>query len=102
MGFEFCNDRNLRNPLEYYLQKIQGYSEFILAGHSLGTIKSVRYLFEGEYADTIRSLILLAPFDKMDILKNIPAFTECGAGLPNANSKEGLSSSISGINISDL
>lgn len=42
----------------------EGYSEIILTGHSLGTIKSVRYLFEGEYKDKIKKLILLAPFDK--------------------------------------
>lgn len=42
----------------------EGYSEIILAGHSLGTIKAVRYLFEGEYKDKIKKLILLAPFDK--------------------------------------
>ncbi|MCA9382503.1 alpha/beta fold hydrolase [Candidatus Dojkabacteria bacterium] len=44
--------------------KNEGYEEIILMGHSLGTIKSVRYLFEGEYANVVKSLILLAPFDK--------------------------------------
>jgi predicted alpha/beta hydrolase family esterase len=34
-----------------------------LQGHSLGTFKIVRYLFEGKYADKINKLILLAPFD---------------------------------------
>lgn len=42
----------------------EGYSEIILAGHSLGTIKSVRYLFEGDYKAKIKKLVLLAPFDK--------------------------------------
>jgi len=42
----------------------QGYRKIILMGHSLGTIKSVRYLFEGEYKDRVTKLILLAPFDK--------------------------------------
>lgn len=42
----------------------EGYSRFILAGHSLGTLKSVRYLFEGEYKDSVEKLVLLAPFDK--------------------------------------
>jgi predicted alpha/beta-fold hydrolase len=42
----------------------EGYSEIILTGHSLGTIKSIRYLFEGEYKDKIKKLVLLAPFDK--------------------------------------
>lgn len=42
----------------------EGYEEVVLAGHSLGTIKVVRYLFEGEHKDKISKLILLAPFDK--------------------------------------
>ena len=46
-----------------YLLKL-GYTKFILAGHSLGTIKTVRYLSEGKYASLIRKIILLAPFDK--------------------------------------
>lgn len=41
-----------------------GYKSFNLIGHSLGTIKSVRYIFEGEYKDLINKLVLLAPFDK--------------------------------------
>lgn len=42
----------------------EGYTDIVLAGHSLGTIKAVRYLFEGEHKDKISKLILLAPFDK--------------------------------------
>jgi pimeloyl-ACP methyl ester carboxylesterase len=42
----------------------EGYSNIALIGHSLGTIKSVRYLFEGEFKDKISKLVLLAPFDK--------------------------------------
>jgi pimeloyl-ACP methyl ester carboxylesterase len=42
----------------------KGYSNIILAGHSFGTFKSVRYLFEGEYKDKISKIVLLAPFDK--------------------------------------
>lgn len=42
----------------------QGYKEIVLMGHSLGTVKSVRYLFEGELKDKVSKLILLAPFDK--------------------------------------
>ncbi len=41
----------------------EGYENIILQGHSLGTMKVVRYLFEGKYADKINKLILLAPFD---------------------------------------
>lgn len=42
----------------------EGYTKIVLAGHSLGTIKSVRYLFEGKFKDKVRKLVLLAPFDK--------------------------------------
>jgi predicted alpha/beta-fold hydrolase len=42
----------------------EGYQEIVLQGHSLGTIKVIRYLFEGEYKDKINKLILLAPFEK--------------------------------------
>lgn len=42
----------------------EGYKDIVLVGHSLGTIKAVRYLFEGKYQDKISKLILLAPFDK--------------------------------------
>jgi len=41
-----------------------GYQKIGLIGHSLGTIKVIRYLFEGKYKNKINSLILLAPFDK--------------------------------------
>lgn len=42
----------------------EGYEQIILQGHSLGTVKVVRYLFEGKYKNKIHKLILLAPFDK--------------------------------------
>ncbi|HUW21815.1 MAG TPA: alpha/beta hydrolase [Candidatus Bathyarchaeia archaeon] len=42
----------------------EGYKEIVLMGHSLGTMKAVRYLFEGEYKNKINKLILLSPFDK--------------------------------------
>lgn len=42
----------------------EGYEKIVLAGHSLGTIKVVRYLFEGRFRDQVSKLILLAPFDK--------------------------------------
>lgn len=41
----------------------EGYGEIYLQGHSLGTIKSVRYLFEGKYKDKVKKLILICPFD---------------------------------------
>lgn len=43
----------------------EGYQEIILLGHSAGTIKAVRYLFEGELADKVTKLILLAPIDPL-------------------------------------
>lgn len=42
----------------------EGYQDIVLMGHSLGTIKVIRYLFEGEHKDTIKKIVLLAPFDK--------------------------------------
>jgi pimeloyl-ACP methyl ester carboxylesterase len=47
----------------------RGYSEIILMGHSLGTHKVVRYLFEGEFSHLVTKLILLAPFDKNGYLE---------------------------------
>lgn len=48
----------------------QGYKEIILQGHSLGTMKVSRYLLEGKYADSVIKLILLAPFDIMQLLED--------------------------------
>lgn len=48
-----------------------GYSKFILAGHSLGTYKVVRYLFEGDNHSEIIALSLLAPFDKNGYIKRL-------------------------------
>lgn len=56
--------------IEFLLEK--GYDKVVLQGHSLGTIKVVRYLREGKYADKVEKLILLSPFDKK-------------AGLPSYN-----------------
>lgn len=52
--------------LKYLLD--EGYKEIVLMGHSLGTMKVVRYLFEGEYRDKINKLILLSPFDKKGLM----------------------------------
>ncbi len=48
--------------IDFLLQ--DGYKDIALIGHSLGTIKAVRYLFEGKYKDRVSKLVLLAPFDK--------------------------------------
>jgi pimeloyl-ACP methyl ester carboxylesterase len=43
----------------------EGYTEIVLMGHSAGTVKAVRYLFEGELREKINKLILLAPIDPL-------------------------------------
>lgn len=53
--------------VEFLLDK--GYEMIILQGHSLGTMKAVRYLSEGKFADKIEKLILLSPFDKKGALE---------------------------------
>jgi predicted alpha/beta-fold hydrolase len=42
----------------------RGFENIILAGHSLGTLKIVRYLSEGRQSSKITKLLLLCPFDK--------------------------------------
>lgn len=46
-----------------------GFTNITLMGHSLGTYKVVRYLFEGKHKDKIKKLILLSPFDKKILLE---------------------------------
>ncbi len=48
----------------------QGYTKVILQGHSLGTMKIVRYLSEGSHVDKVRKLILLAPFDIIQLAQD--------------------------------
>ena len=43
----------------------KGYNKIILIGHSVGTVKVVRYLFEGEYKNNIAKLILISPIDPL-------------------------------------
>lgn len=43
----------------------EGYREIVLMGHSAGTVKAVRYLFEGELKDKVNKLILLSPIDPL-------------------------------------
>lgn len=40
------------------------YEKIILVGHSLGTIKVIRYLYEGGMSDFVKKVILVCPFDK--------------------------------------
>lgn len=46
----------------------ENYERIILMGHSLGTYKAVRYLFEGQYRDRVTKLILLSPFDQIGLM----------------------------------
>lgn len=46
----------------------QGYKDIVLAGHSLGTYKVVRYLFQGKYKDNVKKLILICPFDQAALM----------------------------------
>lgn len=62
--YEKINEAHLDISAWIERLKVLGFNKFILAGHSLGTIKSVRYLFEGKYKNEIDKIILLAPFDK--------------------------------------
>lgn len=54
--------------IEFLLK--QDYKNIILQGHSLGTIKVVRYIFEGKYKDKIKKLILLSPFDGKALIES--------------------------------
>lgn len=47
-----------------------GYENIILQGHSLGTVKAVRYLFEGTHRKKIKKLILLSPFDAKGLFQH--------------------------------
>ncbi|MBI4836348.1 MAG: alpha/beta hydrolase [Candidatus Abawacabacteria bacterium] len=47
----------------------QGCQNIVLQGHSLGTYKIIRYLFEGKKAGNVKKLILLCPFDKQGIIE---------------------------------
>lgn len=70
----------------------EGYKKIILQGHSAGTVKVVRYLFEGELKNKIDKLILLSPIDPLgfriakgrnnieDFLKKAQAMVDEGKG----------------------
>lgn len=44
----------------------KGFTQFVLQGHSLGTVKIVRYMSEGSYCKNVKGLLLLCPFDITD------------------------------------
>lgn len=68
----------LYEKLEEAYQDIDAWVEFLkslgnkrimLAGHSLGTYKVMKYLTEGRHAPAIEKVVLLCPFDKNWLLK---------------------------------
>jgi pimeloyl-ACP methyl ester carboxylesterase len=78
-----------------FLQK-EGFKTIILEGHSLGTRKTTRYIYEGTFRNIISKLILLSPFDALGNLgpavKNlsfllVAAKQEMDAGNGTANAK---------------
>jgi len=71
--FELLEDspKDIDAWIEFLLN--EGFKKVILQGHSLGTMKAVRYMHEGKYKDKIEKLILLAPFDKKALMN---AFTD--------------------------
>lgn len=68
--FELLEESYLDLDAWISLLKYLGYQEIILMGHSLGSIKAVRYLFEGSYIESITKLILLSPYDKNFLIKD--------------------------------
>lgn len=48
----------------------KGFDQIILEGHSLGTVKSVRYIHQGQYAKLITKLVLLCPFDRFALAED--------------------------------
>lgn len=68
--FEKLEDAHLDISAWINFLQDQGYSRIVLAGHSLGTHKVVRYLFEGEHCNRVSHIVLLAPFDKNAWIKH--------------------------------
>lgn len=48
----------------------EGFKNIVLQGHSLGTYKIVRYLFEGKFKEKVSKLVLISPFDKLALVKS--------------------------------
>ncbi len=67
--FEQLEDAHL--DISAFIQELasRGYGQVCLIGHSLGTLKAVRYLKEGAHPDLVQKLVLLAPFDKNAFLE---------------------------------
>lgn len=63
--YEFLEEAHLDITAWLKFLVNEGYKEIILMGHSAGTIKVARYLFEGELKNKINKLILLTPIDAL-------------------------------------
>lgn len=63
-AYEKLEDAHLDISAFVALLEERGFDDIYLVGHSLGTVKTVRYLAEGSLADKIAGIVLLAPFDK--------------------------------------
>jgi len=70
IGAHYENLSAVRLDIDAWIRflRLQGYEDIYLAGHSLGTVKAVRYLTEGKYADNIKKLLLISPFDEKSSL----------------------------------
>lgn len=66
--FELLKDayKDLDAWIEFLLEK--GYQKIVLQGHSLGTIKVVRYLAEGHHTKFVDKIVLLSPTDTHSLL----------------------------------
>jgi predicted alpha/beta-fold hydrolase len=69
-NYERIEDAHIDITAFMQFLQAEGYTDIALLGHSLGTIKIVRYLSEGELADMVSKLVLLAPFDKNAFLED--------------------------------
>lgn len=71
-----------------------GVKNIILEGHSLGTMKAVRYIYEGHHKENIKKLILLCPFDKNAEIQKVYTQNEISKELPFQNFVEILKSEV--------
>jgi pimeloyl-ACP methyl ester carboxylesterase len=59
----------------------KGFDQIVLQGHSLGTAKVVRYLYEGAHRELVKKLVLLCPFERFALanmltLGHLPEYKE--------------------------
>lgn len=63
--YELLEEAHLDITAWFKLLIAEAYKEVILIGHSAGSVKVVRYLFEGELRDKVNKIILLSPIDSL-------------------------------------